>query len=869
MPKELVNTWNGVKNIQNTLPKDRAEELNTFNPFFSMLTVMGNAADIYDKDGNRLDLHEWQDRIAEQQQKKRSGENVSNDVFYLHSHADESEMYAATVEYGEFNPSVTMNENPIPEEDRDIILVQPQKAKEAEAVEPKEASEKILEAFDAFEKSKATMYPEDREVNWEAATSFYFGFLSNLKDEVNVYDKLGRPLDKEAWQNQIIAKQQNALDGNSVQNDTFYLQSNKNESVRFAMTVAYDGKTPTMTMGKQPLSAREWSDRIAAATTEALAAQKVAAEKARRESAVDRFFAAWKEVEDFKKSPGMEKRGMDIMSTAKLNKVLKTVQEITFVSDKDGNPFRGDMWTSLLSAKQTIYEKGEKVPKETFYLRCKDDISKMFELSVEYGKTQPTFTLNKTPLSDNVRAELTDKWMAKKAANEAAAEAGIDLDDIRARREWIANAPQRLFGAFKGVQDMKKVPNFKRPNVDMATMELRKNLQNVQDVATVCDAAGNKLEGDAWLEHVAAKQLLRASGEKVPKETFYLTCKDDNSKMFKVTVDYSKTKPKFKIDKTPIYEDERWRLRGEWQKNAATQKPAVQAEVHASQENSVEKQNQQEKTAVAVDNVASDFVMMDKKEAELVAEEFKNAPQAAKQSSSMKEMEKAAKDAAKKTEEPSWKKHDVNAQKVGSGVAIEMAELEPLAEAEKAPESALKNFEKEFDERQKERDKKLTLEERDMDRISKKTNSAVNKEIESSLEGTDVDAQERTRESRQSFRRDILDAAKENDSVRTLLANMETSTMQALYAAYIKDMTNGVDPKLKGVLNEAVRMAEVENNVSKDDLLLSNHPITDLRDYHPIPNNEDVDAMEQNRQENQNQQIEQIEDIKINPQIGP
>lgn len=873
MPKKLLETWNSVKNVQNTLPKDRAEELNTLSPFFGMLTVMGNAADVYDKNGNRLEVREWQDRIAEQQQKKRSGENIPNDVFYLHSHADESEMYVATVEYGEFNPSVTMGNDPIPEQDRDMVLVQPQKAKgkeleEPEAEEPEiepeqvqqvpspeEVSKKILEAFDAFEQEKTVVYSEDRDIDWEAAASTYFGFLSNLKDEVNVYDKLGQPLDKEAWQNQIIERQQNALDGTPAQSDTFYLQSNKNESVRFAMTVAYDGKTPTMTMEREPLSAKEWGDRIATSTMEAIEAQEAAAKKERQDSAVDRFFAAWKEVEDFKKSPGMENRGMDILSTNKLNRALKTVQEITFVSDKDGNPMTGDVWTSLLTAKQSTYEKGEKVPTETFYLRCKDDVSKMFKLSVDFGKTKPTFTLDKTPLPDKDLLELTGKWEAEKTAHEAFKEAGLDLDDLRMRRELIASAPQRLLNAFKGIQDMKKAPNFKRPETDMGVLELGKNLENVQGVATVCDAAGNKLEGKAWLEHIAAQQTLRATGEKVPKGTFYLTCKEDNSKMFKVTVEYGKNKPKFKIDKTPVAEDDRWKLRGEWQKNAAAaQKAAAQLDVNdPSAEDSPEKQNQKEKTAVAAKNLEKGAAT--EKNLEKVA---KNATETVI-TPSLDERRKAAGKDAHGYEEPSWKKYDVNAKKANkSGLVMEMGELEPMAE-EKEPESPLKNLAQELAEKEKEWDAKRSPEERDMDHISKKVNSVSNKEISNSLKKNDAKIQEQTKEMTKAFRRDVMDAAKENDSVRSLLANMEASTMQTLYKTYSDDVAKGIDPRLKGVLNKAVQEAEAEKNAGIG-------VIDKSAEYFPIPNNEDLEN-EQLQQQQREEEDKAIEEIQVKQTI--
>ena len=843
MPKELVNTWNEVKKVQNSLPKDRAEELNSFSPFFSMLTVMGNAADIYDKNGNRINSREWQDRVAEQQQKKRSGETVSNDVFYLHSHENENEMYAVTMEYGEFNPSMTMNEEPISEQDRDIILVLPQKAKEA-AAQPQaqqpaaEATEKILEAFDAYKNTKEARFPENTERNWETESASYFALLSRLEDEVNIIDKLGRPLDKEAWQNQIAEKQQNALDGNSAQSDTFYLQSNKNESVRFAMTVAYDGKTPTMTVEREPLSAKEWGNRIAAARVAEMEAQEAAAKKALKESAVDRFLDAWQVIENFKKTPGMENRGMDILSVNRLNQGLKKVVEITYVSDKDGNPLEGDALTSYLTNCQNRFEKGEKVPQDTFYLRCKDDISKMFELSVDYGKTKPTFALNKTPLSDKERAELTDRWMTREAFRTA----GIDLNDLRARREQIANAPERLLGAFKGIKEIRKAPDFKRPNIDMTAMELRKNLENVQGIANVCDASGKALDGDAWYERIAHNELMRKDGESVPKDTFYLTCKDDNSKMFKVTVEYGKSKPKFKIDKTPVYEDERWRLRGEWQKNA------VQADVvDPNAEDSPEKQNQKEKTAVAAKNVEKGAAI--EKNAEKVA---KNATETVITPSLDERVRAAGKDEHGYTE-PSWKKYDVNAKKAGSGIVMEMEEFVDTDAPQKPKEAEPPKPKAE--ELQETKKILRTVEERDFSRIQTNLEKSLNPILDQKS------PKELPKEAKLavSFCKEIKDAAKENDSVRTMLVNMEPSAMQALYADYCEDVKKGVDPQLKGVLNETLRLDEAAKNGVAHEVAPDRNGdlLSESNEYHPIPNNDDV--AEENKQ---------IEEIQVGPQAG-
>lgn len=845
MPKELVNIWNSVKKTQNTMPRDRAEELNAFSPFFAMLTVMGNAADVYDKNGNRLDLREWQDRIAEQQQKKRSGEDVSNDVFYLHSHADESEMYEATVEYGEFNPFVTMGENPISAQDRDIILEQPQKAKgnEPEAEEPEEeepeiepapeaVSKKFLEAFAAYEQGKAVMYPEDRDINWEAAADTYFGFLSELTDEAIISDKLGRPLDKEAWQNQIIAKQQNSLDGKAVQSDTFYLQSNKNDTVRFAMTVAYDGKTPTMTMENQPLSEKEWHDRLTAASVEALEAQKEAAKQARKAVAVDKFFAAWKKVEDFKKSPGMEKRGMDVMSVNKLSRALQDVQNEVFVFDEDGNRQTADAWTSRINSNQSKCENGEKVPKDTFYLQCKHDANKWFKLSVGYGKTQPTLNLNKTPLPPMERAAWTAKWTKEKEIKEAFEKAGVDRADLRARRERIENAPKRLLDAFKGVQKMKNAPYFKRATMDHASLELHKNLENVLDIATICDAAGNKLDADSWFDRIAKNELTRQEGKTVPKDTFYLTCKDDNSKMFKVTVEYGKNKPKFKIDKTPIYEDERWRLRGEWQKNAA------QAEMIASQEDSPEKQNQKEKTAVARNNTAKGAVTG--KAAEPVA---KNATETVI-SPSLAEREKAASRDANGYTQPSWKKYDINSQKTAPRAAMELGAVEPLmgTDKENPNEVKQKNFEKELTEKEKDRvENKLSVYDRDMTRANWKMNKVLHKEIGEKFGEENVNE----RKMAEGFRKEALAVASENENVRHLLTTMEDSSVQKLYAKYREDVKKNVEPTLKGDLINTFELGEESlknfglnktNELNKNDL------------YFPVPlDEEDLISNEENQ----------------------
>ena len=857
MPKKakVVTAFKGFEAIQNMMPKDEAADLLPGSSFASMLSTVERTADIYDKNGHRLGKGDLREYIADQQAKKRDGEDVSNDIFYFQD-LEDNEMYAVTVEYGQFNPHLTMNEQPLPEQDREIILVQPQKAKEAGAEEPPAeapeiASAKILEAFDAYENAKEALFPEGSQRNWEAASVSYFALLSNLKDEVNVYDKLGQLLDKDAWQNQIIEKQQNALDGNPAQSDTFYLQSNKNESVQFAMTVAYDGKVPTMTMEKQPLSAKEWNDRLAASATEALEEQKEAAKKARRESAADRLLTAWQAVDNFKKSPGMEKRGMDVLSTNTLNRALKDVQNLAFVRDKDGNALHGDEWTNYLTRQQSKCEKGEKVPQDTFYLQCKDNESKMFKLSVDYSKTKPLLKLDKTPIPDKERAAQEETWRVDRNHKEAFAEANIDLADLRARREWIASAPKRLLDAFKGVQSVKKETNFKRPNLDMGVLELRKNLENVQDIATVCDAAGNKLEGDAWLENLAAKQILRASGEKVPKDTFYLTCKDDNSKMFKVTVDYGKNKPKFKIDKTPIYEDERWRLRGEWQKNAAAaQKAAAQQDVvDPNAEDSPEKQNQKEKTAVAAKNLEKGAAT--EKNAEKVA---KNATETVITPSLDERLKAAGKDANGYTE-PSWKKYDVNAQKSGTGAVMEMGEMKPLEELAEEPRSALKNLAQELAEKEKEWDEKRSPKERDMDRINKRMNSVMHDEINSSLDENDPDKKAATKEITKNFRRDMLDAAKENDSVRTLVANMEKSSIQALYISYRDDVAKGVDPKLKGVLVESVQKAEAEKAAEKEALNKEVGQLSNSNEYHPIQD----DLKEE----------QQIEEMKINPQVGP
>lgn len=852
MPKKVITAFKGFEAIQNMMPKDEAADLLPGSSFAIMLSAVEGTAGVYDKEGHRLDKNDLREYIADQQAKKRDGEDVSSDTFYFQD-LEDNEMYEVTVEYGEFNPRLTMNEEPLSEQDRESILTQQQKAKEEDLEEPQVeapdvATEKILEAFDAFEKGKAAVYSEDRDIDWEAATSTYFGFLSDLKDEVNVFNKFGQPLDKDAWQNQIIEKQQSALDGNPAQSDTFYLQSNKNNTVRFAMTVAYDGKVPTMTMEKQPLSAKEWDDRMAASAMEALEAQKEAEKNARRESAADRFLTAWQAVDNFKKSPGMEKRGMDVLSTNTLNRALKDVQDLAFVRDKDGNTLHGDEWTTYLTKQQSKCEKGEKVPQDTFYLTCKDDITKMFKLSVDYSKTKPLLKLDKTPMPDKERTAQEETWRVDRNHKEAFAEAGVDLTDLRARREWIASAPKRLLDAFKGVQSVKKETNFQRPNLDMGVLELRKNLENVQAVATVCDAAGNKLEGDAWLENLAAKQILRASGEKVPKDTFYLTCKDDNSKMFKVTVDYGKNKPKFKIDKTPIYEDERWRLRGEWQKNAAqAQKAAAQQDVvDPNAEDSPEKQTQKEKTAVAANNLAKGAVTE------------KNAEKAVQKATetvitpSLSEREKAAGKDAHGYTEPSWKKYDVNAQKTGTGAVMEMGEMKPLEEPAEEPQSALKNLAQELAEKEKEWDEKRSPKERDMDRINKRLNSVMHDEIENSLGENDPDKKAATKEMTKNFRRDMLDAAKENDSVRTLIANMEKSSMQALYIAYRDNVQQGIDPKLKGVLVEAVQLADVEKNAEKA-------PNKEA-EYFPVPINDDEAIEEENKQ---------IEEMKINPQVGP
>ena len=699
MPKKILTNWKGFDVWQNMQSQEEAADLIPGGNFASTLSFVEGAANVYDKDGKLLQQNELQEYIAIQQQKKRDGENVSNDVFYFQDLEDETEMYAVTVTYGDLNPRLSLNEEPLSEVDRKAVLEPPQEAKK----EPEAALEQ-----------------------------------------------------PQVEQQQV----------------------------------------------EQP------------------------AEKEPEETAVDRFFAAWQEVENFKKSAGMENRGMDIMSTNKLNRALKTVQEITFVSDKDGNPMTGDMWTSLLTAKQSTYEKGEKVPTETFYLRCKDDISKMFKLSVDFGKTKPTFKLDKTPLPDKERLELTGKWEAEKTAHEAFKEAGLDLDDLRMRRELIASAPQRLLNAFKGVQEMKKVPDFKRPGKDMALMELGKNLENVQGVATVCDAAGNKLEGNGWLEHITAKQLLRSAGQKAPKDTFYLTCKEDNSKMFKVTVEYGKTKPKFKIDKTPVAEDDRWKLRGEWQKNAAAaQKAAAQLDVKdPSAEDSPEKQNQKEKTAGAAKNVAKGAAV--EKNAEKVA---KNATETVI-TPSLDERRKAAGKDAHGYDEPSWKKYDVNAKKAGSGVVMEMQDLSDLVEPQK-----------------QEKIVQPTVEQRDLERI----NLNLNKMKKPELAKEDKLNPEFEKQIVQNFRLDAVDAAKENDSVRTLLANMEASTMQALYAAYRDDLQKGVDPKLKGVLNETVQLADVEKNAA--------NAVNKEAEYFPIPNNEDLENEQLQQQKEENKALEEIQ----------
>ena len=848
MPKKILDNWTGFDVWQNIQSQDEAADLIPGGSFASTLSFVEGAANVYDKDGKLLQPNELQEYIAIQQQKKRDGENVSDDVFYFQDLEDETEMYELTVKYGKLNPHLTLNNTPLKEADRNKVLRKPQveqpvvqepqveqpvveQPQAEEPVEeepqkktPEEASVEILEAFFAYKQIKEDLFPNDeKERDWEAASSTYFGLLGQLKDAVTVYDKDGFPMEKEDWQNQIFENQQNHLDGKPVSNDTFYLRSDANTTVAFPLTVSYDGKTPTMAVADEPLSKEAWNNVL-----------NEAAEK--KASAVDRFFAAWKGVEDFKKSPGMENRGMDVLSVNKLNRALKTVQEVTFVSDKDGNPITGDMWTSLLTAKQTTYEKGEKVPKETFYLRCKYDVSKMFKLSVEFGKTKPTFALNKTPLSDKERTVLESNWNAEKNVQKAFTAAHVDLTDLRARREQIANAPERLLGAFKGVLSVKKAPDFKRPNLDIPALELRKNLENVQDIANVCDADGNALDGDAWYERIAHNELMRKGGEPVPKDTFYLTCKDDNSKMFKVTVEYGRNKPKFKIDKTPVYEDERWRLRGEWQKNAA------QMDVkNPNAEDSPEKQNQKEKTAVAANNLAKGAVT--EKNAEKVVT---NATETVITPSLDERIKAAGKDAHGYTE-PSWKKYDVNAKKAGSGVVMEMAEMKPLAEEAESQKPKAEELQE---------TKKIlrTVEERDFSRIQTNLEKSLNPILDQKS------PKELPKEAKLavSFCKEVKDAAKENDSVRTMLVNMEPSAMQTLYAGYCEDVKKGVDPQLKGVLNETLRLDEAAKNgvaheVAPDrngDLLSASN------EYHPIPNNEDM--------EEENKQIEEIQVAQVN-----
>lgn len=748
---------------------------------------------------------------AEQELAKEYAEKSKSDVFYMADPENENNVYPVEVDYSNRVPALKKSEQPIAKT---------------------EMWNRVIEH--AFPDTGATIYDKDGN---------YFGKRVGLQDY-------------------FLDNQQKKLNGESVEDELFYVQAAKNEKTLFAVSVSYDQSGLKMVRGFEPLSkaAQEHMDKkIAQAEAAQLAEENApdsevgAVELAqRKEAAVDNFLAAWKEVEDFKKSPGMEKRGMDILSTNKLNRALEGVQNVAVVYDKDGKALQGDEWTSYLTNAQSRFEKGEKMPQDTFYLQCKDNEEKMFKLSVDYGKTKPSLKLDKTPLPDKDRLEMIGKWNAEKTAHEAFKEAGLDLNDIRARREWIASAPKRLLDAFKGVQSVKKETNFKRPNLDMGVLELRKNLENVQDVATVCDAEGNKLEGDAWLEHVAAKQILRASGEKIPKDTFYLTCKDDNSKMFKVTVDYGKNKPKFKIDKTPVYEDERWRLRGEWQKNAAAaQKAAAQLDVKdPNAEDSPEKQNQKEKTAVAAKNMEKGAAV--EKNAEKVA---KKATETVITPSLDERLKAAGKDANGYTE-PSWKKYDVNAQKSGTGAVMEMGELKPLEELAEEPRTALKNLAQELAEKEKEWDAKRSPEERDMDHINKKVNSMAHKEIDKSLKKNDPDAKEQTKDMTKAFRRDILDAAKENDSVRSLLANMENSMMQQLYKTYSNDVTNGIDPKLKGVLNEAVRLAEAEKNAGIG-------AIDKSAEYFPLIDSEDL---EQNQvQQQQEEENKALEGMQVNP----
>ena len=746
---------------------------------------------------------------AEQELAKTLAEKSKSDVFYMADPENENNVYPVEVDYSNRVPALKKSEQPI-----------------AKA----EMWNRVIEH--AFPDTGATIYDKDGN---------YFGKRVGLQDY-------------------FLDNQQKKLNGESVEDELLYVQAAKNDKTLFAVSVSYDQNGLKMVRGFEPLSktAQEQMDKkIEQAAAAQLAEEnapdlEVGAEELaqRKEAAVGNFLAAWKEVENFKKASGMENRGMDIMSTNNLNRALEGVQGVAVVYDKDGKVLQGDEWTAYLTNAQSRFEKGEKMPQDTFYLQCKDNEEAMFKLSVDYGKTKPSLKLDKTPMSDKERLEMTGKWEAEKTAHEAFKKAGLDLDDLRMRRELIESAPQRLLNAFKGVQEMKKAPDFNRPETDMALMELGKNLENVQGVATVCDAAGNKLEGNGWLEHISAKQTLRLSGAKVPKESFYLTCREDNSKMFKVTVEYGKNKPKFKIDKTPIAEDDRWKLRGEWQKNAAAaQKAAAQLDVKdPNAQDSPEKQNQKEKTAVAAKNVAKGAAT--EKNVEKVA---KNATETVI-TPSLDERRKAAGKDAHGYDEPSWKKYDVNAKKAGkSGLVMEMAELKPMAE-EKEPESPLKNLAQELAEKEKEWDAKRSPEERDMDHINKKVNSMANKEISKSLKKNDPDEQEKTKDMTKNFRRDILDAAKENDSVRSLLANMEASTMQTLYKTYSDDVTNGIDPRLKGVLNKAVQEAEVEKNAGIG-------AIDKSAEYFPIPNNEDLEneQLQQQQREEENKALEEIQ----------
>ncbi len=729
---------------------------------------------------------------------------------------------------------------------------------------------KVINAWSAF-RVVQNMRGNDHPMTLEEMGAFN-SMLSMVERVALVYDKDGNRLPQHDLQEQILANQQKKIDGEAVSNETYYLQSLEDENEVYEVSVAYGDNTPELTLNEEPINIRDWKKQINSPMTDEekkewtkslneLVAKspvydkegrllkdhdleklilKNNEEKADRKVSPDVFYIQNPKNKDKfypltvdygAHSPQMKKDLVPIDEAEMKNRIIDNAipEEGSVLFDKNGKKLgtKEELHDRFLEQQQKKVA-GEPVEDEFLYVQSATNPDKMVTLAVSYKKSGLEMSPGFEPISkaavDNL-LQKQDKTVAQEIAAEEAAKdtesAEKTAEEIRKEiREGIAkrdSAPARLKEAFSGIKNFKKTKGTERYGfgiVDVA--RLGKLLGGVQELATVLDKDGNPLEGEQWNRHITEQQGKRERGEKVPKETFYLRCKDDISKIFAVTVKYDKHKPTLTLSKNPLLDDEKRELKRGWQQKAAeAQKAAVQLDAkNPKAEDSPEKQNQKEKSAVAVDNIAKEHVAKNKKEE--VAEQ--KAAQKVK-NPSMKEMEKAAKKATKsKSTEPSWRRYDVNAQTNDSGTWMEMQDLSDPVPQVANPQKVVKPEEKpeekqnektevkpEANKDAEQKQKASTIEERDMSHIDQNLHVVMDTEY-SEKEAAAIEKEAGVAE---KFRNEIIEAAKENDSVRSLLANMDPASMQALYIVYRDDLQSGVDPQLKGVLNKTIELANV------------------------------------------------------------